>query len=185
MCFRYAVLHGLHLFATSVRKWTRHLTEFPTGRFQTPGWQTARRTVLGEMYCHLCLSDKAVSAALIDSGPRPFCLQCQAPWGGLYDATIDASHGDMINNILIDTCVQLNAGTLESAKWLVPESTWGGGIEECPTLIGRGTHVAAYSGCAHGLSIFVTWTVCRTPLSDILLSIPVIDLLLISDYHRM
>ena len=81
MCFRYAVLHGLRLFATSVRKWTRHLTEFPTGRFQTPGWQTACHAVLAEIYSHLCLSDKAVSAALIDTGPRPFCLQCPAPWG--------------------------------------------------------------------------------------------------------
>ena len=39
MCFRYAVLHGFHLFATSIRKWTRHLTDFPTSRFQTPDWQ--------------------------------------------------------------------------------------------------------------------------------------------------
>ena len=126
MCFRYAVLHGLRLFPTSVRKWTRHLTEFPTGRFQTPGWQTACRAVLAEIYSHLCLSDKAVSTALIDTGPSPFCLQCQAPWGGgLYDATINTSHGDMINDVLIDTRVQLSAGTLESVKWLVPESTRG------------------------------------------------------------
>ena len=38
MCFRYAVLHGLSLFATSVRKWTRHLTDFPTSRFHVPNW---------------------------------------------------------------------------------------------------------------------------------------------------
>ena len=81
MCFCYAVLHGLRLFATSVRKWTRHLTEFPTGCFQTPEWQTACHAVLAEIYSHLCLSDKAVSAALIDTGPRPFCLQCPSPWG--------------------------------------------------------------------------------------------------------
>ena len=39
MCFRYAVIHGLRLFATSIRKWNRHLTDFPTSRFQTPDWQ--------------------------------------------------------------------------------------------------------------------------------------------------
>ena len=76
MCFRYAVIHGLRLFATSIRKWTRHLTDFPTSRFQTPDWQVDCRTVLTEIYGHLCISDMAVKTALIDTGPRPFCLQC-------------------------------------------------------------------------------------------------------------
>ena len=82
MCFRYAVLHGLRLFATNVRKLTRHLTDFPTSRFQTPDWQVECRTMLTEIYSYLCLSDMAVETTLIDTGPRPFCLQCSAPWGG-------------------------------------------------------------------------------------------------------
>ena len=82
MCFRYAVIHGLRLFATSIRKWTRHLTDFPTSRFQTPDWQVKCRAVLTEIYSHLCLSDMAFKTALIDTGPRPFCLQCSAPCGG-------------------------------------------------------------------------------------------------------
>ena len=81
MCFRYAVLHGLRLFATSVQKWTRHLTDYPTSRFQTPDWQAECCTVLTEIYSHLRLSDMAVKTALIDTGPRPFCLQCSTPWG--------------------------------------------------------------------------------------------------------
>ena len=243
MCFRYAVLHGLRLFGTSVRKWTRHLTEFPTGRFQTPGWQTACHAVLAEIYS---LSDKAVSTALIDTGPMPFCLQCPAPWGGLYDATIDTSRWDMINDqppsfffhvddlklcptpenacwtpgpssakslcastvafrpgcivtnsesthsvsvstwdmindVLIDTCVQLSAGTLESAEWLVPESTRGG-LRNARRWLAAALMWLHIAG-AHMYSLL--GTVCRTPLYDILLSIPVIDLLLISDYHRM
>ena len=39
MCFRYAIIHDLKLFATRIRKWSRHLTDFPTNRFQT---QTGR-----------------------------------------------------------------------------------------------------------------------------------------------
>ena len=35
MCFRYAVINDLKSFATSVRKWSRHLTDFPTDRFNT------------------------------------------------------------------------------------------------------------------------------------------------------
>ena len=65
MCFRYAVLHGLRLFATSVRKWTRPLTDFPTSRSQTPDWQEECRTVLTEIYSHLCLSDMTIKTALI------------------------------------------------------------------------------------------------------------------------
>ena len=125
MCFRYAVLHGLRLFATSVRKWTRHLTDFPTSRFQTPDWQAECRTVLTEIYSHLCLSDMALKTSLIDTGPRPFCLQCSTPWGGLCDEASAISRGNLINDILIDTHVQLAAGKLRSAAWLVPETTSG------------------------------------------------------------
>ena len=81
MCFRYAVLHGLRLFATSVRKWTKHLTDFPTSRFQTPDWLMECCTVLTEIYSHLCLSDMAVKTALIDTGPRPFCFNAQRRGG--------------------------------------------------------------------------------------------------------
>ena len=124
MCFRYAVLYGLRLFATSVRKWTRHLTDFPTSRFQTPDWQVECCTVLAEIYSHQCLSDMAVKTTLIDTGPRPFCLQCSAPWGDY--VTQRALFRAEINDILIDTRVQLSAGKLRSAAWLVPETLRGG-----------------------------------------------------------
>ena len=126
MCFPYAVLHGLRLFATSVRKWTRHLTDFPTSRFQTPDWQLECRTVLTEIYSHLCLSDMAVETALIDTGPRPFCLKCSAQWGALCNATDAVSRGNLINDVLIDTRAHLTPGKLRSAAWLVPETTRGG-----------------------------------------------------------
>ena len=138
MCFRYAVLHGLRLFATSVRKWTRHLTDFPTSRFQTPDWQAECRTVLTEIYSHLCLSDMAVKTALIDTGPRPFCLQCSTPWGGLCDTASAISRGNLINDILIDTHAQLTAGKIEISSMACPRNyAWG--IEKYSTLIGRST----------------------------------------------
>ena len=80
MCYRYAIIHDLKLFA-SIRKWSRHLTDFPTNRFQTPDWQVLCRTVLREIYSHLCLTDTSVKTALLDTGPRPFDLQCSTPWG--------------------------------------------------------------------------------------------------------
>ena len=72
--YRYAVIHGLRLFATSIRKWAKHLTDFPTSRFQTPDWQVVCRALLTEIYGHLCINDMAVKTALIDTGPRPFTL---------------------------------------------------------------------------------------------------------------
>ena len=55
MCYRYAIIHDLKLFATSIRKWSRHLTDFPTN------------------YVAPC------------TGPRPFDLQCSTPWGAFHD----------------------------------------------------------------------------------------------------
>ena len=123
ICFRYAVIHGLRLFATSIRKWTRHLTDFPTSRFQTPDWQVDCCTVLTEIYGHLCISDMA---ALIDMGPRPFCLQCSVPWGAVCDALNAVSRGNLISDILIDTCIHLVAGKLTLAEWLAPGAKRGG-----------------------------------------------------------
>ena len=57
MCFRYAVLNDLKLLATSVRKWSRHLTDFPTDRFITHDWQVQCRSVLKDIYSHLIADD--------------------------------------------------------------------------------------------------------------------------------
>ena len=82
MCYRYAVLHGLKTLATTVHKWARPLTAFPTSRFQTPDWQLQCRSVLRDIYSHLCLTDMAVKTALLESGPRPFSLSCLPLWWG-------------------------------------------------------------------------------------------------------
>ena len=46
--------------------------------------------------------------------------------GGLCDTASAISRGNLINDILIDTRVQLTAGKLRSAAWIVPETTRGG-----------------------------------------------------------
>ena len=43
MCYRYAVLQGLKTFANGIRKWVKHLTDFPNPRFQMPDWQVQCR----------------------------------------------------------------------------------------------------------------------------------------------
>ena len=117
MCFRYAVLNDLKLLAISVRKWSRHLTDFPVVRFVTHDWQVQCPSVLKDIYSHLCLNDVAVRGALVDSGPKPFVLRCHMQQGGLCD---------IINSVLIGTRVDLVAGRLSSIEWLRPTATRGG-----------------------------------------------------------
>ena len=100
MCFRYAVLHGLRLFAISIRKWTRHLTASVT-------WPLKQH--------------------LLTQAHGPFVYNAQRRGGGgLCDTASAVSRGNLINDILIDTCVQLSTGKLRSAAWLVPETSRGG-----------------------------------------------------------
>ena len=117
MCFRYAVLNGRTLFAISVRKWSIHLTEFPIVRFVTHNWQSQCRSILKDIYSHLCNNDVAVSGALVDTGPKPFVLKCQTQQGGL---------DDIINSVLIQTRVDLVAGRLSCTEWLRPTAAQGG-----------------------------------------------------------
>ena len=117
MCFRYAVLSNLKLFAISVRKWSRHLTEFPIVCFVTNNWQAMCRGILKNIYSHLCLNDVTVRSALVDSGPKPFVLHCQTQQGGL---------DDMVNDVLIETRVEMVVGRLSRTDWLQPTTTCGG-----------------------------------------------------------
>ena len=79
------------------------------------------RTVLSEIYSHLCLTDTSVKTALIDTGPRPFDLQCSTPWGGFCDTP--GARGTLVSDILIEARVGLVAGRLTSAEWLRPTAT--------------------------------------------------------------
>ena len=129
MCYRYAVLSDFKLLATSARKWSKHLTELPIVCFVTHNWQALCRSILKEIYSHLCLNDATFSEALIDTGPRPFILRSQAPQGGL---------DDIVNDALIATRVDIGGGkiivyTVDAAY---SQARW---LEKCSTLIGSGT----------------------------------------------
>ena len=90
---------------------------FPIVRFVTHNWQALCRSILKEIYSHLCLSDATFSEALIDTGPKPFILRSQAPQGGL---------DDIVNDTLIDTRVDLVAGRLLYTQWMLPTAKRGG-----------------------------------------------------------
>ena len=120
------MIQGLKSFATSIRKWAKHLTDFPTARFLTPDWLSQCCSVLIDIFGYPCLTDLAVKMALVDTGPRPFSLRCSAPWGAFCDTAAAISRGNLISDILIETRVHLAAGRLTSAEWLMPGATRGG-----------------------------------------------------------
>ena len=56
MCYRYVVAAGQKTFATGIRKWSKHLTEFPTPKFKIIDWIQQWQVILMDIYGHLCLS---------------------------------------------------------------------------------------------------------------------------------
>ena len=75
MCYRYAIAAGQKTFATGIRKWSKHLIDFPTPKFVDSNKIQQWREILIDIYSHICLTDESFRAALIDMGPRPFRLQ--------------------------------------------------------------------------------------------------------------
>ena len=82
MCHRHAVVAGQETFATGIRKWSKHLMDFHTPKFKTADWQRQWRSVVMDIYSHLCLMVASFTTAFIQSGPRPFTFHCCTPCRG-------------------------------------------------------------------------------------------------------
>ena len=121
MCYRYAdryaVANNQRTFATGIRKWAKHLVDFPTPKFVTGDKIQQWREILIDIYSHLCMTDESFKAALIDTGPRPFSLQCAQPWGYVPIAPDTsalhhtAPRADVISDILIQVRVDAVSNT--------------------------------------------------------------------------
>ena len=132
MCYRYAIANEQITFATGIRKWSKHLVDFPTPKFVTSNKIQQWREILIYIYSHLCMTDESFKAALIDTGPRPFRLQCAQPWGyALIAPDTSALHhtaprADVISDILIQVRVDAAPNTVTVNRWLgMPDSRQG------------------------------------------------------------
>ena len=120
MCYRNAVAAGQKTFATGIRKWSKHLTDFPTPKFETIHW----RMILMDIYSHLGLIDESVRIALITTWPGPFKLRCMKQWGYVPsdpDTSMlyhTAARADLISDILIDIRVCATSNTLTPCSWM-------------------------------------------------------------------
>ena len=124
MFYHYAVTAGQKTFATGIRKWSKHLTDFPTPKFVTIDWIQQWRMILMDICSHLCLTDESVRTALIATGPRPFKLHRAKPWGYIPNdpdtSTLHhtAARADLNSDILIDIRVRATSNTLTPGSWL-------------------------------------------------------------------
>ena len=127
MCYRYAIANGQKNFATGIRKWSKHLVDFPTPKFVTSDSIQQWRGILIDIYSHLCLTDESFRASLIATGPQPFRLQCAQPWGYVPndpDTSVlhhTAVRADLISDILIEVRVCAASRMLTPNRWLGPK----------------------------------------------------------------
>ena len=118
MCYRYAIVNDQRAFATGICKWSKHLTDFPTPNFALLGCVQQWNTILVEIYSHLCLTDTAVRSAPVDTGPRPFTLECLSPWGRVPKDPDVNSRTDIISDVLVSVRVAAAADKLTRCHWL-------------------------------------------------------------------
>ena len=78
------------------------------------------------------MKDESSKAALIDTGPRPFSLQCAQPWDHVPIAPDTSAlhhttpHADVISDILIQVRVAAVTDRLTVNRWLgMPDSRRG------------------------------------------------------------
>ena len=143
MCYRYAVAAAQKTFATGIRKWSKHLIDFPTPTFVTIDWIQQWRVVLVDIYSHLCLTDESFRAALIVTGPRPFKLHFTQPRGYVpndpYTSMLHqtAALADLISDILIEIRVRATSNTLTPSRWLKQKQSRPGTREVARSLANR------------------------------------------------
>ena len=118
MCYRYAIANGQKRFATWIRKWSRHLNDFPTPKFTTPDCIQQWLSILTDIYTHLCVTDAAFKSALLDTGPHPFTLQCLSPWGSVPSDPDICPRTNLISDVLSNVRVLACSDRLTASRWL-------------------------------------------------------------------
>ena len=118
LCYRYAIVNDQKTFATGIRKWSRILVDFPSPKFTTNTETQQWLEILAEIYTYLCTTDERIRSALLNTGPRPFTLECRSPWGrGLNDPDT-TPHRCLVSDVLIGVRVAIASDTMTACSWL-------------------------------------------------------------------
>ena len=120
MCYCYAIVNDQRTFATVIRKWSRHLTDFPTPKFTTRDCVQQWHSILVDIDSNLCFTDTVFKSVLIDTGPRPFTLKCLSPWGHVSADPNIYPRTDIISDVLVYVRILAAADRLTPVSWLKP-----------------------------------------------------------------
>ena len=119
LCYRYAIINNQKTFATGIRKWSRILVDFPIPKFKSNTETQQWLEILADIYTYLCNTDERIRSALVETGPRPFTLECRSPWGRDIQHPDTAPHSCLISDILVGVRVAIASDTLTTrCRWL-------------------------------------------------------------------
>ena len=119
LCYRYAIINNQKTFATGIRKWSRILVDFPIPKFKSDTETQPWLEILADIYTYLCNTDERIRSALVETGPRPFTLECRSPWGRDIQHPDTAPHSCLISDILVGVRVAIASDTLTTrCRWL-------------------------------------------------------------------
>ena len=116
LCYRYAIINNQKTFATGIRKWS--LVDFPIPKFKSNAETQQWLEILAEIYTHLCTTDERIRSALVETGPRPFTLECRSPWGRNMQHSDTAPHRCLISDVLVNVRVAIASDTLTACRWM-------------------------------------------------------------------
>ena len=107
LCYRYAIINNQKTFATGVRKCPKFKSNT-----EIQQW----REILTEIYTYLCTTDERIRSALVETGPRPFTLECRSPWGLDMQHPDTAPHRCLISDVLVDVRVAISSDKLTRCR---------------------------------------------------------------------
>ena len=118
LCYRYAVINNQKTFATGIRKWSRTLVDFPSPKFKLNTEIQQWIEILTEIYTYLCTTDERIRSALVDTGPRPFTLECRSPWGLSMPHPDTTPQRCLISDVLVNVRVAISSDTMTACRWM-------------------------------------------------------------------
>ena len=118
LCYRYAIINNQKTFATGIRKWSRILMDFPIPKFKSDTEIQQRLEILADIYTYLCDTDDRIRSAFVETGPRPFTLECRSPWGYDMQHPDTAPRSCLISDMLASVRVVISSDRLTTrCRW--------------------------------------------------------------------
>ena len=95
------------------------LVDFPIPKFKSNTETQQWLEILADIYTYLCNTDERIRSALVETGPRPFTLECRSPWGRDMQHPDTSPRSCLISDMLVSVRVALASDTLTTrCRWL-------------------------------------------------------------------